>query len=49
MNGPHPQRCRCAECLSLDERWPNDGFQLRLPGTHPGDKRTKEESDDGTK
>lgn len=30
-----PKRCACGECLLLDVRCPNDGFQLRL---FPNDK-----------
>lgn len=25
-----PSRCACPECLVLDSRYPNDGFQLAL-------------------
>lgn len=25
-----PQRCACPECLDLDVRWPNDGWQMKL-------------------
>ncbi len=26
-----PERCSCPECLALDRRWPDDGWQMKLP------------------